>query len=132
MPEAFAWPEGSIWVFTGNMAASAVVAFAKNTNATPAWGWNNRPAAGGTYYDHLTGQRLDVTIQAVYTYNSKIAQIAESATAVHMKFLHSGVNGTAGMLMYTGRIDKCAYVGSEAQPFTYTINAHFNVWSAFG
>lgn len=120
-----------MWLFTGSLAASAVVAYAENTQITPAYGWDNRPAADGTYYDHKTGQRCDVTIQAVYTVDKTIIKMMESATAMHMKFMHSGVNGTAGHWLYSGRVDNYQVGGKPGQAYMYNIKAHFNVWSAF-
>jgi hypothetical protein len=57
--------------------------------------------------------------------------MAESATAIHFKFIHSGVNGTAGMFLYSGRVDNLSIQGAEGQIYTYSMRAHFNNWSAF-
>lgn len=134
MPESFAWPEGTVSIYTGVAApsTSAVVAFARDTRTPINRGWDNRAAANGTYYNHLTGQRCDVYINAVYTVDTTLAKIHESATAVHMKFMHTNGLGSAGYFFYSGRIDSLQYQGNEKQPFIYTLNAHFNAWSAFG
>lgn len=133
MPESFVWPEGQLVIYTGNVtpSTSAVFALARNTRVPINRGWDNRPAANGTYYNHLTGQRCDVSVAAIYTVDTTIAKIHESATAVHMKFIQSNAIGSAGYFLYSGRIDSLQYQGDERNPFVYTLNAHFNSFSAF-
>lgn len=131
MPEAFVWPEGTVSIGTGTVGASAVVAFAENTNITLTRGWSNNATLSGTYYDHLTGAYATVSIGALYTVDATVHKINASATAVHMKFMHSGLGGTGGMWLYSGRIDSMSYAGTQAAPYRWTMNAHFNVWSAF-
>jgi hypothetical protein len=133
MPEAFGFPEGNVYIYTGNAtpSTSAVFAYARDTRMPITRGWDNRPAANGTYYNHLTGQRCDVSINAVYTVDSTLAKIHESATAIHMKFIHTNAIGSAGYFLYSGRIASLQYVGNEKSPFMYTFNAIFNAWSAF-
>lgn len=133
MPESFGFPEGNIYIWTGAAApsTSAVIAYARDTRMTPARGWDNRPAAGGTYRDHLTGQRCDVSIAAVYTVDGTLMKISESATAIHMKFLHSNGIGSGGYFLYSGRIASLAYAGNDRQVYTMTMNAYFNSWSGF-
>jgi len=133
MPEAFSWNEGNVYIWTGNASpsTSAVFAHAQNTRMPFAIGWDNRAAASGTYYDHKTGQRCDVSIAAIYTVDSTIAKIFASATAVHMKFINTNAIGSGGYFLYSGRIDSLQYQGTEKAPFTYSLNAHFNNWSGF-
>lgn len=133
MTEAFAWPEGNIYIYTGNAtpSTSAVFAHAQNMRAPFEVGWDNRANASGTYYDHKTGQRVNVSIGAIYTVNSTLAKIFASATAVHMKFIHSNLAGSGGFFLYSGRIDSLQYAGSDKTPYTYTLQAHFNAWSAY-
>lgn len=134
MPEAFSWMEGTVSIFTGNAtpSTSAVIAYAENSRLPINRGWDNRAAANGTYYNHLTGQRVDVYVEAVYTVDTTLAKIHESATAVHMKFMHINAIGSAGYFLYSGRIDSLQYQGSDKNAFKYTMNAHFNAFSAFG
>lgn len=131
MPEAIGWPEGYVYLYSGSLAASALVALAENTQITFAYGWDNRPAAGGIYYDHLTGQRADVTIGATYMLDITTIKMMQSATALHMKFLHSGINGSAGHWLYSGRIDNYAINGRKGDVYKLSIKGHFNVWTAF-
>lgn len=129
--EAFSWMEGQIAVFTGNLATSAVVAFAQNTRLSLAIGFVNNETLGGGYYDVRTGQRADVSIGAVWCFDGTLARIFDSGTAVHMKIINSSVNGSAGYMLYSGRIDSLPYDGSENAPFKYTLTYHANVWSGF-
>lgn len=131
MPEVFGWPEGYVYLYTGNLAASALIALAENTQTTFAYGYDNRVAANGVYADHLTGRRCDVTIGAMYTMDITTIRMMQSATAVHMKFLHSGLNGSAGHWLYSGRIDNYAINGRKADTYKLSIKGHFNVWSAY-
>lgn len=129
--EAFVWPEGQLVIWTGIGAASAVVAYAQNNSLNMMYGWVNREQASGGYYDYLTGQRADLSVQAVMTFDGTLRRLAESRTAIHMKFINSGVNGSGGYNLWSGRIDSLNHNGTEAAPFTYTMAAHFNSWSAF-
>lgn len=132
MPEAYGWPDGNVYISTGNaFSTSALLGYCQNTNVSPTWGWYNQPASNGVYFDHLTGKRCDASIQQVYTFDKRLIGIAESATAIHLKFIHSAANGTGGIFLYSGRIDNMAYAGAEGQVFTYSVRAHFNNWSAF-
>lgn len=134
MPEVFSWMEGTLTIFTGNAtpSTSAVIAYARNTRLPLNRGWDNRAAANGTYYNHLTGQRCDLSIAAVYSVDTTIPKIHESATAVHMKVMQSNAIGSAGYWLYSGRIDSLQYQGDERNPYVWNLNAHFNAWSAFG
>ncbi len=131
--EAFAWPEGQIVFFTGaaSPVTSAVVAYAQNSNINLQRQWDNRPSISGVYRDHLVGLNARVGVGAVYAFDGTLERIHESATAVHAKFIHSGVNGTAGYLFFSGRIDSMSFRGSQGAPYTWALNYHANVWSAF-
>jgi len=133
MPEAFSWMDGTVSIWTGAAApsTSAVIAYAEDTKVPINRGWDNRAAANGTYYNHQTGQRCDLSIAAVYTVDTTIAKIHESATAVHMKVMQVNAIGSAGYFLYSGRIDSLNYQGSQKNAFKYTMNAHFNAFSAF-
>lgn len=131
--EAYSWPEGSVSFWSGNAApiASALLAYAENLNFSPARGYDNRAAAGGLYRDHITGRYATLNIGAMYTKDNTIVKMFESETAIHCKLMHSSVNGTAGWILYSGRIDSLPLAGSEGQVFKYTVNYHANAWSAF-
>lgn len=131
--EAFVWSEGAIALWTGaaSPAASAVVAYAQNVQGLLAWGWEEHQSIDGVYAQHLTGQVGDLTFGAIYTYDATIARIAQSATAVHLKLQHNGVNGSAGYLLYSGRIASLALAGSEATPYVYTLTYRAHQWSAY-
>lgn len=134
MPEAFVWSEGQIALWTGASApsTSAVIAYAENIQAMFARGWDEHESIDGVYARHLTGQSVDVSFGAIYTYDSTIARMFDSATAVHMKLQHSSVNGSAGYLIYSGNIASLALAGSLANPYIYTLGYRANAWSAYG
>jgi hypothetical protein len=131
MSEAFIFPEGEIHLWTGTATASALVAYARATEAVFTRGWRSTPIIDGTYCDQQTGQRANVNIQALYTYDSTIMRLDASATAVHVRLNHSGVNGSAGYVLWSGYIDSLAFAGSEGNPYVYTLAYHANAWSAY-
>lgn len=129
--QAYSWMEGNLIIFTGMGAASAVVAYAQNNTLNLQYGWVNREQMSGGYYDVLTGQRADLNVGAVMCFDGAIRRLFEAKTAVHMKFINSSVAGTAGYNLYSGRIDSLNFNGTEAAPYTFTLAAHFNVWTGF-
>lgn len=131
MPEAYSWMEGTLLVYTGNMATSAVVAYATQCSLNLSRGVVNNETLAGTYYDYATGKRADFTVGMVMTYDGTIRRLFDSATAVHMKFMNSSINGTAGYMLYSGRMDTLNLVGNEGGVFAHTLAAHFNQWSGF-
>lgn len=133
MPESFAWPEGAIAVYTGNAtpSTSALIAYAKDTNVSIAYGWDNRANASGVYLNHLTGTRADVTFNAVYTVDTTIAKMTQSATAIHVKVIQNNVIGSAGYFFYSGRIVNLRLVGNERDTYKYQFTYFANSWSAF-
>lgn len=130
--EAYSWAEGSIAFWTGSANASAVVAYAQNSDLALAWGWINRQSLAGTYRDLFTGQRADLTVGAVYTSDPTLYRMAASATAVHVRIAHyNPVNGSAGYVLYSGVVDAMRYAGTQDAPYTYQLTFHANAWSAF-
>lgn len=131
MPEAYAWMEGQLYVYTGNLATSAVVAYAQQCNLSLAWGTVNNETLAGTYYDYSTGKRADLSVGMVMTFDGTLRRLADSATAVHIKFINSSINGTAGYMLYSGRIDTLPIAGADNGVFTQSLTYHCNVWSGF-
>jgi hypothetical protein len=129
--ESYSWTEGSIHIWTGNGATSAVVGLATTVDGNLTYGIVNRQVASGGYYDYQTGQRADVRLGALWTYDSTIRKLVASATALHMKVMNSSINGSAGYIYYSGRIDSLSFRGAENGLFSYDIAAHFNVFSGF-
>lgn len=132
MPEVYGWPEGLIYVYTGVTAQSGQpVAYAEQVQANFLVQWSNDPSMSGTYRDHKVGQRVDYSHGALYTFDQRLRQIFDLQTAVHVKLLHSSVNGTAGYFLFSGRLDGLNFNGSQGNPFRYTLAGHANQWSAF-
>lgn len=131
MSEVYTWNEGQVYIWTGTATASALVGFAQNSQAIMQYGWESHQTVDGVYADHLTGQRADLTVQALYSYDITALRMILSATAVHVKMHHSGVHGTGGMFFYSGRVDVLALGGSEGLPYSHTISYHANSWSGY-
>lgn len=131
MPEVFAWREGQCFVWTGNSTVSALTAYAQNINASIAYGWNNRRLVTGTYQDVLTGQRADVQIGAMYTPDATIQKFAALTALTHMHLRHSSLGGTAGIFLWSGRIDRIDLQGSEANVYSFTVAYHSNIITAY-
>ena len=132
MPEVYSWPEASISVWTANHVpvSSALLAFAENLNVSLNYGWENKQTLT-RYDDYSTGRMASLTVGLLYTKDTYVQQLADLMTAVHIKCLHSSVNGTAGVVLYSGRIDTVSLVGNEGQVFRYTLSYHSNRWSGF-
>jgi len=54
MAEVWAWPEASVYLYTGTATASALVAYAQNTRVSLVRGWDNYRTLTGLYQDALT------------------------------------------------------------------------------
>ena len=134
MAEVWAWPEASVYLYTGTATASALVAYAQNTRVSLVRGWDNYRTLTGLYQDALTGLRADVQIGALYTLdNTALTRFFESATAVHIHFrLANTPVGSAGHFLYSGRLDSLEIAGSDGELFRYAVNYHANAWSAYG
>lgn len=131
MAETYAWPEGTIYIWTGT-AGSALVAYAENVRATFTRGWENYQTLTGTHGDRLTGQRVDVTIGALHhPDNSALRALFDAATAVHMHLRESSHLGSAGHFLYSGRIDVLSKAGQQGGLFSVQLDYHSNVWSAY-
>lgn len=129
--EQFSWAEGELLVWTGTAAAHTVT-FASEGRANMVYGWSNiGPMFDGSYVDVKTGQRADVSVAAAYTYDTTIQKIAASATAVHLKINYSGINGSAGFVYHSGRIDSLSTDGIEGGLVNMRLAYHANVWSAY-
>jgi len=132
MPERYAWPEGQLLVWTGT-SNPVTAAYVENVRGSHAWGWYNiGPSIGGTYTDHLTGQRADVSVGVAYTYDTTLVKMAQSATAVHIQLNHSGVNGSAGWKYYSGRLVAQTVEAYEGGLYSLTLQYYANNWTAYG
>lgn len=131
--EAFTWNEGQIALWTGDAApsTSAVLAFAQNMQGLFSYGWLEHESIDGVYARHLTGQSLDLTIGAIYTYDATIVRMVQSATAVHVKLQHNNVNGSAGFICYSGHIGGLTLAGDPQNPNVYTLTYRANLWSSY-
>lgn len=134
MTETLAWSEGRIAFWTGTATASAILAYATDSRVTPFRGWENRQTLGLTYYDLLTGRRADLSVGLLYTTDNKLMQFFENESAlVHVHLSHEVQGqGSAGMYLYSGRIDSLSLNGIENKSYQYQLAYHCNLWSAYG
>jgi len=134
MPEPFNFTDGALHVWTGAATASgSAIAYVYGAQLNPHWGWQADPSLGGTVREHLTGQHARLVFESVYTTDSRLAKLAQSATAVHFKWTHSSIDGSAGYIAYSGHIDSLTYEPTaDGVPYTlYRLEAHAYAWSAF-
>jgi len=129
--EAFVWPEAQVSLWTGDGAASAVVGLAQDSNVAFQHGYMNLEMTTARNTDILTGKRVEVGVDALYTVNDSVLTLFQAETAVHMKFTHTGVNGSAGWFLWSGALEALRYNGADAAPFRYSLSYHANTWSAF-
>jgi hypothetical protein len=135
MPEVFIWREGQVSLWTGSatpIAASAVLAYAENMQAIMARGYDEHESIDGVYARHLTGQSVDLSIQALYTTDATIVRMVQSATAMHIHMAQSGVNGSAGFNFYSGVVTTFTLAGDRSNPHIYSLSYRGNLFSAYG
>lgn len=130
--EAFVWPEGSIYLWTGTATASAVPGYAQNIQATFVQGWDNYATLTGGYVNTLTGERADVVIGGLATYDTALTTLIAAGVDIHMHIRVDALGLSAGRYLYSGRVDQYVLAGREGDAFQYSIAYHANVWSAYG
>jgi hypothetical protein len=133
MSESFAWPEGTVWLWTGSGSASALVAYATETRITVAHGWDSYRTLDGAWHTHHTGQRADVQIGALYSRDNAAWQaLFDAQTAVHLHFRHANALGeTAGRFLWSGVIDHLEEIGQEGDLYRLALRGHAHAWSAY-
>src|SRR3990167_6331515 len=134
MPEPWAWPEGSVFLWTGTATASAVVAYATDIRAYFQYGVMNYRTLDSAYHDRWTGLRVDLYIGALWTpHYSAIRAMADAQTGAHLHLKHvNPAGGSAGHFLYSGAIDGLDFQGREGDLFRMGAQFHANVWSAYG
>lgn len=129
--EQYSWPEGQLLVWTGT-SNPYTASYVENVSLSVTRGWLSiGPSFSGVYTDVLTGWRADVSVGAAYAYDKTLQKMFESATALHMHFYHSGINGTAGVRTWSGRVDNWTLAGQEGGLMTMSLAYHANAWSAY-
>lgn len=130
--EAFAFKEGSLYLWTGSHTASgSPIAYVDSVGFSPNWQWQSDPSLSGTYRDHLMGIQSRLSMNVVYTLDQRVMQIAQMATAVHLKLLSNNSQGSAGYLVHSAHIDGLYLQGSEGGVLKYSLDVHAHIWSAF-
>lgn len=132
MAEIYAWPEGALYIWSGAANASGTpAAYVNNATLAVQWQWSNDPRLDGSYRDHLQGKRGNLNATLAYTIGMGLVELAHATATVHFKLQHDGVDGSAGFIGYSGRIDSLNLNGSEGGTYGLSIAAHVNEWSAY-
>ncbi len=134
MGEVYAWPEATVYLWTGSASVSAVAAYGRGIRADVDHGVDNHRTLDGVYHNLHTGKRIDVQITTLFVPDlSALETMAEAETAVHMHllFYNSAHVGSAGRILYTGAIDRHSLNGSEGGFFQATFSYHANVWTSY-
>lgn len=131
MADSFSYPEGTLYLWTGQNPSSAI-AFVQNTNVTLAHGIINQQAVNGNYFNVVTGQRADVYFTVTFTPDMRLFGMFNQSTGVHMQIDHTHAGGSAGIFLYSGAFDNLSINGNEGGMFTMPLSYHANVWSAYG
>lgn len=133
MSEVYSWREGTVSVWTGNGATSAVLAYATDITVSFKREFINRRALSGNYYYVPGEERVDIKIGQLMTNNLTLWKIFQSATAVHVKIDHSAYpNGSAGYYAYTGVLETVELTESDAGVNKYNVGYYANAWSGYG
>ncbi len=121
--EQYSWPEGRLMVWTGT-SNPYTATYVEDTTVNVVRGYANiGPTFGGTYADLLTGWRADVSVGAAFTFDKTLLKVFQSATAVHMEVYHSGINGSAGFKLWSGRVDSFSVAGQEGGLYTLAVTS---------
>jgi len=130
--EVYAFREGVVWLWTGT-AGSATLAYAEGTEIALTRGWQNYRTFDDVYHDVQTGRVATFRVQALYTRDhSALMEWFEAATAVHAHFIQNATGlGSAGLFLYSGRLDALQQVGREKGMFQLSLMGHSNEWSAY-
>lgn len=132
MSEAYAWPEGSLHLWTGSHTASGnPIAYATDSRVTLTYRWDWTPTLSGNYNPHLAGKQANIGIGGVYAYGANIVRLFQAQTAVHMKFTHQHFSGSAGFVLWSARLDNLTENGANGQTFGYSLAGQSYTWSAF-
>lgn len=130
--ETFNWNEGAVYIYTGTATASALLFLCENISMQLAHSWQDHKTMDGTYSYHLIEQRANLSIGQLYTVDATLFRIQNSATAVHWHIKNTGVNGSAGVYLYSGRIDSLAIQGRQGDVQQVAVQYHAHNWSAYG
>lgn len=135
MAEIYQFREGHAYLWTGAANASgAAVAWVNDGTLAMRREYQNEPMADGTYRFHFTGQAVtyNLTLGWVDTSRLKTLWDAATGTPVHVKLMHDNVvNGSAGYILYSGRMLGLSVADSQGTVTNQTIDGQGNLWSAF-
>ncbi len=139
-PEVYAWPEGSLWVYTGNGGAtgSNPLAYVQDVKAAGHYEWSRvLSPASGLWRNRVTytlkDQAPSLTFRA-YTTAMTLFLLAMSATAVNADFqasaLLASTPASAAFRFISGRFDAWEWNGEEGGIFEGQFTMQFAEVSA--
>lgn len=117
MAEVFAWPEGRLWMYSGNAVAPAAIAYAERVSLSVDLEWHRyRNLSTGAWDQRVTevlaDKRIGVTIGLMWTDNLWLIR-ANSATAWNVAFSAESPVGTAAWMVWSAVITKAQQLGQE-------------------
>lgn len=127
----YVWGDGTVKLWSG-AATPTAVHLAQTINIAPVKGILNQQTVNGLYYNAITGQRVDVSINFLFTQDMYWWRLFDGATAVNMQIDHNHARGSAGWFFWSGIIDSIPQAGGEGGAYSMTMNYHSNIWSAYG
>lgn len=133
MSENYAFSEGSLYIWTGAATASgSVIALVQNVSLQPNIQWQSFQNLTGGYYQHNAGQNVNVNAGISYTDETYLLKLFALKTAVHAKIEHSSlVNGTAGYILYSGRLSLFGLDGSQGGVMNRALSYVGHEWTGY-
>lgn len=132
MSEIFAAPECTLHLWTGSHTASGgAMVYAENVSVSLTMEYDTTPSLSGTYRDHAIGKRAEISIGRAYNLSAIYDKWLTSATAVHFKATMNHYGGSAGVILYSGRLDNVTLAGSMNGVMSQQIQGHANIWTGF-
>lgn len=138
--EVYAWPEGSLWVYTGNPPGGAPLAYVQDVTPGAQYQWDRKLSpSSGLWRNRVTYALKDQipTIQfRAYVTAMTLFQLAMSATAVNADFqatapTQGGVTlASAAFRFISGRFDSWELRGQEGGIFEGQFSMQFAEVSA--
>lgn len=134
MAEVFAFPEGSAFLGTGN--ASALGLFVGQITVTirrERHAYRPPYAVRNSYVElRRSGAAFSLTQQhSQAQWQKLLANSTGGALWGHVFSLNPGTNDSAGVWLYTGTLNDLAFRQSDGAAGELTLQADFEVWSAY-
>lgn len=135
--ETYSFAEGRLYLYASasGAASGSGIAFAEGATLREAYGWREMAGANRRRLRVLTGRRVDLTVDTLYS-DRTLAALAQGTAAVHAKFeglvTGAGVGKSAVWWLYSGVIDEVQLRQADNQVWRGSYGMHAHDWSAFG